>query len=129
MWNVLHSWRKFCSKFDVHRLLFKHIPLSIPRIYDVVNCQLALVAAWAGLYIDVDLNAKYAVMCRKTVLIPENDENRHIRVFGNTFTYNSDIFSGTSEAVIYRPLNICNHSSLFKFVHNFVNCLCSWTIM
>ena len=24
--------------------------------------------------VGVDLNAKYAIMCRKTVLIPENDE-------------------------------------------------------
>ena len=45
-------------------------------IYHVVNSHLSSVVAWAGLYMDVgvDLNAKYAIMCRKTVLIPENDE-------------------------------------------------------
>ena len=48
----------------------------IPRIYDVINGELALVITWAGLYIvvGVDLNVKYATMYSKTVLIPENDE-------------------------------------------------------
>ena len=62
----------FVRKIAFHHLLLKH-PSSI---YDVVNSQLASVVAWAGLYMDVggDLNAKYAIMCHKTVLIPENDK-------------------------------------------------------
>ena len=41
-----------------------------------MNGQLASVVACASLYMDVGvgLNAKYAIMCRKTVLIPQNDE-------------------------------------------------------
>ena len=61
-------------KITIHRLLFKH-PFHV-HIYDVVNDKLASVVAWAELYMDVgvDLNAKYAIKCRKTVLISENDE-------------------------------------------------------
>ena len=48
----------------------------IPRIYEIVNGQSSSVVTWAALFMDVgvDLNAKYAIMCRKTVIIPENDE-------------------------------------------------------
>ena len=47
-----------------------------PRINNVVNGQLASIVASAGLYMDVDVfvNAKYAIMYRKTVLIPEKGE-------------------------------------------------------
>ena len=31
--------------------------------------------------------------------------------------------------MMHRPINICNHSSLFIFLHNFANCLHSWTIL
>ena len=84
------------------------VQAAIPRIYDVVNCQLASVLAWSGLYMDVRvyLNAKYATMCPNTV-------------FGNTFTYNSDIFRGTSETMMERAFNVCNHSRLFKFLYDF----------
>ena len=60
-------------------------------------------------------NANYDIMCRKTVLIPKNDKDKdNILVFGNTLTYNSDIFSGTSVTMTHRP---------FKFFHNFANWL------
>ena len=43
--------------------------------------------------------------------------------------YKRDIFSGTSETTMHRPFHICNHSSLYTFLQNFVNCLHIWTIM
>ena len=66
------------------------------RTYDVVYCQLASVVACAGFYmdVDVDLNTKYAIVCRKTVLIPENDEE------STHFAYDSDILSGTIETIM-----------------------------
>ena len=71
--------------------------------------------------IGVDLNAKYTIMCRKIVviLIRENDEASTLSSLRQTFTYNSDIFSGTSELMMHSPFNICNRSSFFKFLHNF----------
>ena len=51
---------------------FVQTPIS--RIYNAVNGQLASVVAWAGLNVGVYLNAKYAIRCRKTVVIPEDDE-------------------------------------------------------
>ena len=68
---MLHRWRKYFSK---NYRPPPAVHAAIPRIYDVVNGQLALVIAWAGLYMDigVDLNAKYAIICRKTVSIPED---------------------------------------------------------
>ena len=64
------------------KILFEKLPSTaccsapIPRINDVMNGQLTSVIAWAGLYmvVGVDLNAKYGIMCCKTVLIPENEE-------------------------------------------------------
>ena len=102
------NWEIFVRKIDVHHLLFKY------PFRDVMNSQLASVVTLAWLYMDigVDLNAKYAIMCRKSVLIPEHDD--------------SDIFSGTSETMMDMSFNICNHYSLFKFLHN---CLRSLTIM
>ena len=101
-------WRKFCSKNCRPPLV---IQAHIPHICDVVNGQLATVVTWAGFYMDVvvNLNAKHAIMCRKTVFL-RMMRNRHIWVFGNTFTYNSDIFNGTSETMMLKPLNICNHN-------------------
>ena len=55
--------------------------------------------------VGADLDAKPAIMCRKTVLIPENDEESaqsgfrqhfHFRLFRWNY-FNSDIFSGTNE--------------------------------
>ena len=88
-------------------------------MYDVV---LQLAIARTGLYMDegVDLNSKYAIMCRKTVLIPENGEES---------IDNSDIFSGTSKTIMHRPFDICNHTNLYKFLHKFDNILLSCTIM
>ena len=81
---------------------------------------------WTYMIVAVDRNAKYVIMCLKKVLISDNDKDRHIRVFGNTFTYNSDIFSGT---MMHRPFNIYNQTRLFKFFRYFANFLPSWTIM
>ena len=94
LWNVLYRWRKFFSK-NYHPPV---IQAPILRIYDIVNGQQASVVASAGFYMDVgvDLNAKYSIMCRKTVLIPY------------LFTYNSDIFSGMSETMMHQSFNICN---------------------
>ena len=57
------------------------VQAPIPRIVGVVNGQLAAVVVRAALYMDVgvDLNAKYALMCRKTVLIPEDDKEPTFR--------------------------------------------------
>ena len=103
----------FVRKIAVHRLFFKH-PFHVFTTLWIVS--------WFSccLYMDVgvDLNAIYAIMCRKTALVPENDEE--------STHYNSDIFSGTSERIRHRPFNICNHSSLLKILHNFSNYLRSW---
>ena len=58
----------FIRIIAVHRLVFKH------TFY--ISTTFVSVVALAGLYMDVgiDLNAIYAIMCRKTVIIPENDE-------------------------------------------------------
>ena len=56
--------------------------------------------------VDVALNVKYAIMCRKTVLILEDDEESTHSGFGNTFTYNSDIFNGTTKTMIHRAFKI-----------------------
>ena len=45
--------------------------------------------------VGVDLNAKYTIMCRKIVLVPENDEEYTLSGLWQYFTYVSDIFSGT----------------------------------
>ena len=57
---------------SLKKILFEGLPST--SIYDVVNGQLASVVV---LYMDVgvDLNAKYAIMCHKTVLLPEDDES------------------------------------------------------
>ena len=76
-WNVLNvdimDKTLFCSKNCRSPSV---VQAPIPRIYDVVNGQLASVVAWAGLLMDIGvvLNAKYAIMCRKTVLTPEDEE-------------------------------------------------------
>ena len=62
--------------------------------------------------IGVDLNGKYAIMSLKTVLIPENDEELTHSGFRQYCTYNSDIFSGTSETIMHSPFNTGNHSSV-----------------
>ena len=120
-------WTKFCSKNCRPSPVVQAL---IPRIYDVVNDHLNSVVAWAGLYMDVgvDPNAKYALMCLKTVLNPENDEKSTCSGLWHHI-HNSDNFSGTSETMMHMPLNICNQSSFFKFLHNFANCLRSWTNM
>ena len=96
--------------------------------------QLTSVVAWTGLYMDVgvDLNAKYAIMCRKAVLVLEVDEEsihsglrQHFHLLFTLF----DNFSGTSETIMHRPFNICHHSSPFKFLYNVANFLRSWSII
>ena len=44
------------------------VQTPIPKIYDVVNGQLASLVVCTGLYMDVsvDLKPQYAIMCRKT---------------------------------------------------------------
>ena len=63
---MLQRWRNIFIEWVV-------VQAPIPHIYDVVNGQLTSVVVWAGLYMDVGvgLNAKYIIMCRKTVLIPK----------------------------------------------------------
>ena len=61
--------------------------------------------------VGVDLNAKYAVRQFLTT-----GRNHDIRVFSNTVAYNSDNYEPRDDD---RPFNICNHSSLFKFLRNF----------
>ena len=69
---MLLRWRKFYSKNYRPPSI---VQAPIPRIYHVVIGQLASVVAWAGIYIDVgvDLNEKHAIICRKTVLIPSEE--------------------------------------------------------
>ena len=65
------------EKLTSHRV----VQANIPRIYSVVNGQLASVVAWVGLYMEVggNLNAKYAIICCKTVLIPgDNEESTYL---------------------------------------------------
>ena len=45
--------------------------------------------------VGVDLNAKYAIMCRKTVLIPENDEESTHSVFRQYFDLQQGYFQET----------------------------------
>ena len=116
VWNVLHHWRKFCSKSCRPQPV---VQTPSPRIYDVVNGELASVVSWT----------LYDRRCRCKCKIRHNVRKTHtwhIRFFDNSFTFNSDIFSETSETMIHLPFNICNHSRLFKFLHNFGNCLRSW---
>ena len=116
--------RQFC--------LLTHPPsakcLSLPKkilfeklsstAYDVMNGQLISIVAWAKLYMGVGvyLNAQYAIMYPKTVLIPENDKQ---------LTH-----SGLQQHFhLHRPFNNCKHSNLLKFLQNLANCLRSWMIM
>ena len=102
----------------------------IPRIYNVVNGQLASFVAWVGFYMDVgvDLNAK------KRQNVPKNSPNswewRGIDTFGTSATFSLTIMIFSAERAkrwcTHCPFNICNH---FKFRHNFANCLHSWTIV
>ena len=115
----------FVRKIAAHRLLFKH-SLHVSTTL--------LVVSWLQLFHDmdfiwIDLNAKYDIMCFKVVNIPANHEELTHSDLRNAFTYNSDIFSGTSKTMMDRSFNICNHSSLFIYLHNFVNCLHSCLIM
>ena len=73
--------------------------------------------------LSVDPNAKYTIMRRKIVLVPENDEDLTHSGLGNTFTYNENIFSGTSETMMRRPFNICNHYSLLQIPLQFCQLL------
>ena len=102
-WGFLETqiWQ-FCFASSMKKILFEKLPSCCSNTREL------------------GLNAKYAITCRKTVLIPKNDEeSTYSSVFGNTFTYNGDIFSETSKTMIHRPFNICNHSSLFKFSSQF----------
>ena len=78
------------------KILFENfavVQALIPRIYDIVNDQLASVVAWAGLYlyVGVDLNSKYAIMCNKTVLIPKNgEESTHSYLQQHFYEHNDD---------------------------------------
>ena len=90
------------------------VQASIPRIYDVVNDQLVLVVAWAGLYmyLGVGLNARYVIMCRKAVLISEYDEEL---TYSGLWQHSLSIVISLAE----RAKRWC--TVLFKFVNTLVS--------
>ena len=77
--------------------------------------------------VGVDRNAKFAITCRKTILIPENDEESAHSGIWQHFQLQ---FGTSTSTMMHRPFSICNHSSHFNFCFAiFANCLHSWTIM
>ena len=68
------------------------VQAPIPRVYHVVNGQLASVVAQAGLFMGVDLYGKYAKRCRNTVLIPQNDEESTYSGLRQTLSLTKAIF-------------------------------------